>query len=744
MPKKKKTTKTSDSGKGKKKKNYLGPVLRLLLAAVIVGLIVWFWPNISNWATATWGNIFNWIVVTWEALLGLFGLGLILTAVFLGILIWMIASGRFWLFTKYWKWWLGGIPLAFAAWGILAFFSPGSGIISKATLGGSIGQSIITDSFAIGILRLAGLIFLGILIIVPRWTGRVIANIFKSLFRGIGKLFMLILQAIRQAGQRPPKVKPEPAPAEINIVKVETKEAPAEAPSPVITPVKAAEPPPPEAWEPGKYQPVLTPGGWQLPPITILDKPTEVELSQSEIEKRAELIQEALASYGVDAKVVQINVGPTVTQFGVEPGWDRKYKDIRERDKDGEIQVRTEEISKTRVKVDRISALASDLALALAASSIRIEAPVPGKSIVGVEVPNTTFGLVNLRSVIESASFQKAYAKSKLALALGKGAGGETVAADLARMPHLLIAGATGSGKTACLNSTICCLLIHNTPDDVQFIMIDPKRVELVNFNSLPHLVAPVVVDADKAVLALRWLNQEMDNRYQKFAQVGARNIEGYNKNRHPGESMPYTVLVIDELADLMMAAFDEVERTLCRLAQLARATGIHLIVATQRPSVDVVTGLIKANFPTRISFALTSQVDSRTILDSAGAEKLLGRGDMLYMPTDAAKPKRLQGTFISDAETERIVYFWGNQRRPETEPVRFEDMSQIASAEKGGDDSMMDSARQLAKEHKYISTSFLQRRLRIGYPRAARIMDKLEEEGFGREPTEQSPKNQP
>jgi len=742
MPKKKKTTKTSDSGKGKKKKNYLGPILRLLLAVIIVGLIIWFWPHISNWATTTWGNVTNWIVGTWEGLLGLFGLGLVFTAVFLGILIWMIASGRFWLFTRYWKWWLGGIPLAFAAWGILAFFSPGSGVASQATLGGSIGKSIITDSYTIAAWRLFGLIFLGILIIVPRWTWSLITNIFKGIFKGIGKLFLLIWQAIRQASQRPPKVKPEPEPKKIEFKKVETEEA--AAPPPVIAPVKAAEAPPPEAWEPGKYQPVLTPGGWQLPPITILDKPTEVELSQSEIEKRAELIQEALASYGVDAKVVQINVGPTVTQFGVEPGWDRKYKEIRERDKNGEIQVRTEEISKTRVKVDRISTLASDLALALAASSIRIEAPVPGKAIVGVEVPNTTFGLVNLRSVIESASFQKAYAKSKLALALGKGAGGETVAADLARMPHLLIAGATGSGKTACLNSTICCLLIHNTPDDVQFIMIDPKRVELVNFNSLPHLVAPVVVEADKAVLALRWLNREMDNRYQKFAQVGARNIEGYNKSRHPGESMPYVVLVIDELADLMMAAFDEVERTLCRLAQLARATGIHLIVATQRPSVDVVTGLIKANFPTRISFALTSQVDSRTILDSAGAEKLLGRGDMLYMPTDAAKPKRLQGTFISDAETERIVYFWGNQRRPDTEPVRFEDMSQLVSAEKGGEDSMMESARQLAKEHKYISTSFLQRRLRIGYPRAARIMDKLEEEGFSREPTTDSSKNLP
>jgi S-DNA-T family DNA segregation ATPase FtsK/SpoIIIE len=552
MPKRKKTTKTSDSGKGKKKNNYLAPILRLLLAAAIVVPVVLFWPNISSWAGATWGNFNDWVSATWEGLLGLFGLGLLPTAVFLGILIWTIASGRFGLFTKYWKWWLGGIPLVFAAWGVLAFFSPGSGVVSESSLGGSIGKSIISDSYAIGALRILGLVFLGVLIIVPRWTWRTI----KGVFKGIGRLFVLAWQSIRGASQRPPRIKPEtePEPAQINIAQVETREP--VTPPPAMTPAKAVEPPPPEAWEPGKYNPVLTAGGWQLPPITILDKPAEVELSRSEIEKRAELIQEALGSYGVDAKVVQINVGPTVTQFGVEPGWDRKFKEVKERDKNGDIQVRTEEISKTRVKVDRISALASDLALALAASSIRIEAPVPGKSMVGIEVPNTSFGLVNLRSVIESPAFQKTSAKSKLALALGKGAGGETVAADLARMPHLLIAGATGSGKTACLNSTICSLLIHNTPDDVKFIMIDPKRVELVNFNTLPHLIAPVVVDADKAVLALRWLNQEMDNRYQKFAQFGARNIEAYNKNRNPGDSMPYIVLVIDELADLMMAAF--------------------------------------------------------------------------------------------------------------------------------------------------------------------------------------------
>jgi S-DNA-T family DNA segregation ATPase FtsK/SpoIIIE len=252
-----------------------------------------------------------------------------------------------------------------------------------------------------------------------------------------------------------------------------------------------------------------------------------------------------------------------------------------------------------------------------------------------------------------------------------------------------------------------------------------------VSYNSLPHLIAPVVVDTDKAVHALHWLTQEMDERYRKFAKAGARNIESYNKDREPGEGLPYIVLVIDELADLMMTAFDEVEHTLCRLAQLARATGIHLIVATQRPSVDVVTGLIKANFPTRLSFALTSQVDSRTILDSAGAEKLLGRGDMLFMPTDASKPKRLQGPFLSDAEIERLVNFWGNQSRPDFMPVHFEDAVQPTTGKKGTEDALLEAARQLAKEHDGISTSYLQRKLRIGYPRAARIAEQLKEEGL-------------
>jgi len=488
-----------------------------------------------------------------------------------------------------------------------------------------------------------------------------------------------------------------------------------------------------EVWKKyGESADLVTVDGWRLPPIDILEISPEIQFSQADNVQRSKIIEEALASYGVETKVIQINAGPTVTQFGIEPGWDRKTREVKERDKDGNVQVRLEEVSKTRVKVDRISSLANDLALALAAPSIRIEAPVPGKSIVGIEVPNTVSSLVSLRGVIETNTFQKIGAKSKLTLALGKGAGGEAISADLAKMPHLLIAGSTGSGKTVCLNAIICCLLLYGTPYDVQFILIDPKRVELTTYNSIPHLAAPVIVDAEKALNALRWLNEEMNKRYQKLASAGIRNIEVYNKNKQGNQKMPYLTLVIDELADLMMAGGDEVEHILCRLAQLSRAVGIHLVVATQRPSVDVVTGLIKANFPTRISFAVTSQVDSRTILDGGGAEKLLGSGDMLFMPTEASKPKRLQGCYVSDAEIDRLVYFWSNQKQTEEPSLKLEDLSPSRAASRKGelsDDPVLAAARQLAEEHKNISASFLQRRLRIGYPRAARIMDQLEEE---------------
>ena len=687
-------------------------VRRLILIVVIIGLLYYFRLRLVSWTTAAW-----------EDILASFGFGLIIMVIALGIVIWVIWRGHFSAAVRRWNWFVGGILLALAVWGVLSFFAPARGILRRATLGGWFGQSIkesITGIAGpidvIGGLRLAGLIILGIIFIAPRKSW----HIASGPFRARGRLRARLPHPSPKAAA-PIAIPPESIPPEEPIgISTERVARPVTTPpSPVTTG---------QAWQ-SQHEPILTPSGWQLPPIDILDRPTEVELNKEDINKRARLIEEALDSYGVETKVVQINIGPTVTQFGVEPGWDRKYRKVVEKG-----QERQEEVSRTRIRVDRITSLSNDLSLALAAPSIRIEAPVPGKSMVGIEVPNTTFGSVSLRSVIETAAFQKIKARANLAIALGKGAGGEAVAADLARMPHLLIAGATGSGKTVCLDSIICCLLTHNSPDDVRFIMIDPKRVELVSFNGMPNLAAPVVVDSDKAVKALRWLNYEMDNRYRQFAKVGVRNLEGYNKDRPPGETLPYMVLIIDELADLMMAAFDEVEHALCRLAQLARATGIHLIVATQRPSVDVVTGLIKANFPSRLSFVVTSQVDSRTILDMVGAEKLLGRGDMLYMPGEASRPKRLQGCFISDAEIERLVYFWGNQRSVEVSSVDFDEAAKSVSLSQkitSAPDSLMEEAKRLAQEHTHVSTSFLQRRLRIGYPRAARLMEALEEEGL-------------
>ena len=661
----------------------------------------------------------------WDRVLSLFGYGLIIIAIALAFLVWMTWRRRFAVVKHRWNWVLGSISLALAVWGILAFF-PGKGILEDATLGGRIGQSIIMHSpDIVGGLLVAGLVLLGIILIIPRrcW------NATKSGWRLLTKAFRRASNLIFRKQAPATATALEATSSEVGVVdEVET------------TSTHRRERSTPPVWQ-SEHEPVLTPGGWHLPPIDILDKPVEVKLDKDAIDQRARLIEEALASYGVEAKVVQINIGPTVTQFGVEPGWDKKYREVKEKGRNGSYEAKVEEVSRTRVRVDRITSLANDLALALAASSIRIEAPVPGAPVVGIEVPNTVFGSVALRGAIESAGFQKIKARSKLAIALGKGAGGEAVAADLTRMPHLLIAGATGSGKTVCLNSTICCLLLHNSPDDVRFIMIDPKRVELVTFNGVPHLLAPVVVDSDKAIKALRWLNQEMDSRYRQFAKAGARNIEGYNKERAPGDGLPYLVLLIDELADLMMTASDEVEHSLCRLAQLARATGIHLVVATQRPSVDVVTGLIKANFPTRISFAVTSHVDSKTILDMVGAEKLLGRGDMLYMPTEASKPKRLQGSFVSDAEIERLVYFWGNQQQIKVSSVDFDEAAERPS---GGQmtaplDPLLEEAKHLAQEYKHVSTSFLQRRLRIGYPRAARLMEELQQAGLAEEtPPEQ------
>ena len=487
----------------------------------------------------------------------------------------------------------------------------------------------------------------------------------------------------------------------------------------------------------------VAPSAWALPVLDLLaPAPPPEETARPDNALRANLIVETLASFGVDARVAQYHEGPVVTQFDVEPGWEVKYRTLQERDKenklildkDGRPKTRTEEVSRTRVRVNQITSLANDMALALAAPSLRIEAPVPGRSVVGIEVPNTSATVVTLRSVIETPAFQRLAAKTKIALPLGKSVSGDPVVADLARMPHLLIAGATGAGKSVCINSIIASILMQARPDEVRFVMIDPKRVELSSFSMIPHLAfSNIVVDMEKVVGTLGAVLHEMEERYKRFASLAVRNIESYNKHPKVTERLPYWVVIIDELADLMMAAPFEVERQICRLAQLARATGIHLIVATQRPSVDVVTGLIKANFPTRIAFAMTSQVDSRTILDMAGAERLLGRGDMLYMPTDASKPRRVQGVYVSDAEIDRLVAFWTGQRLTHPTPVydHLLDEAMQSIEEEEDADPMYERAKTLAEEHSRVSTSMLQRRLRIGYPRAARIMDRLEEEGI-------------
>jgi len=470
---------------------------------------------------------------------------------------------------------------------------------------------------------------------------------------------------------------------------------------------------------------------WKLPDIKdILDKGTAAAVNEEFVQQRARLIQETLASFGAPVQVVEINRGPSITQFGVEP-----------------LFVETRGGVRTKVRVNKIASLADDLALALAAPRIRIQAPVPGHSYVGIEVPNEEMALVALRDLLESDALQKN--KNPLRFALGKDVTGHPINTTLENMPHLLIAGTTGSGKSVCVNAILTCFLMHNTPDDLRMILVDPKRVELTGYNGIPHLLSPVVVEIDRVIGALQWMTREMDKRYHLFAQVGSRNIADYNaKMKLQGmKKLPLLVIVIDELADLMMIAPGETEQTITRLAQLARATGIHMILATQRPSVDVVTGLIKANFPARIAFAVASNTDSRVILDQPGAERLLGRGDMLFQAPDAPSAARLQGVFVSDHEIHNLVEFWRAQVGggspygaasapaadmpksdvPLKQTAMFEDMTPADTHA----DPLLPEAIELVRKEGRASVSMLQRRMRIGYTRAARIVDMMEDKGI-------------
>ncbi len=501
---------------------------------------------------------------------------------------------------------------------------------------------------------------------------------------------------------------------------------------------------------------------WNLPDVDdLLNEGSEQDFDRQFLVEQARIIEDTLKSFGAPGRVVEINTGPVITQYGVEPDY---------------LQSRSGK--KSRVKVSAIAQLDRDLQLALGARSIRVEAPVPGKGYVGIEIPNAETALVSLKDVMNAKQFQKSKSKSPLAIALGQSVDGTPISANLDSMPHLLIAGTTGSGKSVCVNSIICSMLAYNSPEDLRFIMVDPKRVELTGYNGIPHLVAPVVVELERIVGVLKWVTREMDERYKRFATAGARNIVDFNKHIAPGEErMPYIVVIIDELADLMMLAPEETERTITRIAALARATGIHLVIATQRPSVDVVTGLIKANFPARIAFAVAGSVDSRVILDQPGAERLLGRGDMLYLSGDSPAPARLQGVFVSDEEIDNITRYWKTQGATHAPPASSK-MAPLSldpataprqmtpsgvtgmapsfasapsasggtsqpsfwegaaspgsgdSADDASSDDLYDEAVELVRRQKKASVSMLQRKLRIGYTRASRLIDLMEHQG--------------
>ncbi len=456
----------------------------------------------------------------------------------------------------------------------------------------------------------------------------------------------------------------------------------------------------------------------RLPPLDLLVNEHVLRPDERNINQTAGLIEQTLAEFGIPAKVVGFQVGPTVTQFAVEPGFVEKGN--------GE-----EQAARHKVRVAQISGLSRDLALALSADRLRIEAPVPGRPYVGIEVPNLRSSVVRLRPILETDAFYKQ--NSQLAIALGRDVSGAPVVADLARMPHMLIAGTTGSGKSVCIAALTTCLVMNNAPADLRLVMIDPKMVELVRFNGLPHLYGKVETNLERILGVLRWTVTEMDRRYRLLEEMRARHLDSYNRKvrrRKGGEPLPRIVVMIDELADLMMSAPEQTEPALVRLAQLARATGIHLVVATQRPSTDVVTGLIKANFPARLSFAVASSVDSRVILDSSGAESLLGHGDMLFLPPEASAPLRSQGVMVTDQEVEKVINFWQRAHPPQdTPPAPWEAM--LAAEEVLADrDDLVEKAIEIVRATRRCSASMLQRRLKIGYPRAARLVDELEEMG--------------
>ena len=720
-------------------------VLTVAAAAIVAAVFFYFSPGAREW---TWQALgYGWAPAALWAIGALFSLRYFPRSLF-----------------RYWRRWAVAAAAVTLSIGVLSYFAPSDGLLEEATMGGHWGVAVGGPSLLpFGLAKMLGIAAAVPLMLYPRTAGplysRAAAYVWRCLIiaaeylyagiQRVGPVLSNITARNRESRARRLEARAQRR-AESRIVHNQTEET-LIAPQSIRTEADSSsiitgiwdDATAPEAenaygdgyappWEsaPSKFAPPTplaedTGPAWRLPPVEMLAPPESVDASQDALKGMARQVEEALSDHGVSVEVTDIKAGPRVVQFGLSPGWTAK--------RGGESKEGGGE--RSRVKVQSIITREKDLALALKTPYLRMEAPIAGAGLVGIEVPVPTPSKVHLRAVTETAEFRKIAGKGGLPIAMGQDTGGAPVALNLASLPHMLIAGSTGSGKSVQINSIIASFLLTKTPDQLRLLMVDPKRVELTPFNGIPHLIQPVIVEAEEVTDALKGLNREMIRRYKQMEELGVRNIEGYNQ-RVPAlneEKMPFLVLIVDELADLMMVSGFEVEQNLVRLAQLGRAAGIHLLLATQRPSVNVVTGLLKANIPARCAFAVSGQVDSRVILDSAGAEKLMGKGDALILHKESPKAQRMQGALVYDEEVEALVKFWQAQEGPPLAPINLlSGENDDGEAESLGlDAQQMDQARDLAARNPNLSASVLQRRLKVGGSRAEEILEELESEGY-------------
>lgn len=681
----------------------------LVVGAILFAVAYLAVPGFQNWLNASLG--IGWTVVAF------FGLAVLLAMVY-----------RPTSLVRGWRWWSALAAVAVIAVAGMTLWQGDSGASYAYGMAGQWGYALTGGHLWMWSIQFLGALVIVSLLLVPKaWKGYLVTARFLGIVAWTGLVFVAIGAKYVAIGLA--LVSVAVARGARRLVGMRPREMPA-TPKPVFAPALAKEPRDPDQPEPSvapQKASLSRSGGWQLPPLDTLAPPEPHEMNGAAIAEMSEEIKDALAEHGVYVDVEDVKAGPRVIKFGLVPGYMPQRVG-----KDGDAAKQRP----SRVRVGDIAKRQKDLALALKSPYIRIiETPEPGEGLVGLEVPNPTPGKVLMRSIVEGPEFGKIVEKGGLAFALGEDAGGQSLALDLAAMPHLLIAGATGSGKSVCINSLVASLLMTRPPDELRMIMVDPKRVELTPFNGIPHLVMPVIVEPDDVQPALRGLINEMSRRYKLMEEMGVRNIAGYNAKA--SEPMCFLVLIVDELADLMMTGGLEVEQQLVRLAQLGRAAGIHMVLATQRPSVKVVTGLLKANVPARVAFAVASQVDSRVILDGAGAEALMGKGDLLLLNNDFPKARRGQGTLVYDDEMDRLVEFWRNQQGPPLPPIDLaeEDESEVDPDPENIDDiyqgNTLDQARDLALRNPRLTSAMLERRFKVRKSIADELIEELRGEGL-------------